>query len=120
MTPAGLLGDADPEEQIRAEAQKKRDFTFATSTVFEAYMGTGPHSGVTSHAIPELEYCPGLRAGKKRMGGRNVECRAIRKSGDRGRRSSDAHCARTEGRGAAGYSDAGRFDNERGPIAGRS
>ena len=48
------------------------------------------------------------------------ECRAVRKSGNRGWRSSNSHYAGTQGSGAADHSDTGRFDNERGPLARRS
>jgi dodecin len=57
---------------------------------------------------------------KNSEGGNNGERRAVRKSSNRGRRSSDANYAGAEGGGAAGHSDAGRLDNERSPFERRS
>ena len=44
-----------------------------------------------------------------------MECRTVRKNGNRGLRGSDKHHTGTDGRAAAGYSDAGRPENQRGP-----
>jgi flavin-binding protein dodecin len=57
---------------------------------------------------------------KNPEGGNNGKRRAVRKSSNRGWRSSDADYAGAEGSRTAGHSDAGRFDNQRSPFERRS